>query len=37
MGDTTYDTALAQAVGVEAIGVDWGVHSRDRWRLVGSK
>ena len=37
IGDTTYDMQLAQAVGVEAIGVDWGVHSRDKLEACGVK
>jgi len=35
VGDTTYDMQLAQAVGVKAIGVDWGVHSRDKLEACG--
>ena len=35
IGDTTYDMQLAQAVGVKAIGVDWGVHSRDKLEACG--
>ena len=27
IGDTTYDMQLAQAIGVDAIGVSWGVHT----------
>ena len=30
IGDTIYDMQLAQAVDVRAIGVAWGVHSRDK-------
>ena len=37
IGDTTYDMQLAQAAGVELIGVDWGVHSRDKLESAGSK
>ena len=37
IGDTTYDMQLAQAIGVEAIGVDWGVHSRDKLEDCGVK
>ena len=37
IGDTTYDMQLAQAVGVEVIGVDWGVHSRDKFEACGVK
>ena len=28
IGDTTFDMQLSQAVGVKAIGVNWGVHSK---------
>ena len=35
VGDTTFDMQLSQAVGVEAIGVDWGVHSRDKLEACG--
>ena len=35
IGDTTYDMQLAQAVGVEAIGVEWGVHSRNKLEACG--
>ena len=37
VGDTTFDMQLSQAVGVEAIGVDWGVHSRDKLEACGVK
>ena len=38
IGDTTHDMQLAQAVGVEAIGVVIGVYiPATIWRLVGSK
>jgi len=29
IGDTSYDMSLATAIGVDAIGVDWGVHDTD--------
>ena len=35
IGDTIYDMQLAQAVGVRAIGVDWGVHSREELESCG--
>ena len=35
IGDTTYDMQLAQAVGVKAIGVEWGVHSRKKLEGCG--
>ena len=35
VGDTTFDMQLSQAVGVEAIGVDWGVHSRPKLEACG--
>ena len=30
IGDTTYDLEMAQAAGVEAIGVSWGHHDTSR-------
>lgn len=30
IGDTVYDMEMAQRVGMPAIGVEWGVHQRDR-------
>ena len=37
VGDTTFDMQLSQTVGVQAIGVDWGVHSRDKLESYGVK
>ena len=37
IGDTIYDMQLAQAVDVRAIGVAWGVHSRDKLEGCGVK
>ena len=30
IGDTVYDLDMAQRMGMPAIGVEWGVHKRDR-------
>ena len=35
IGDTVYDMQLAQAVGVRAIGVAWGVHSQEKLEDCG--
>ncbi len=35
VGDTTFDMQLSQAVGVKAIGVNWGVHSREMLEQFG--
>ena len=35
IGDTIYDMQLAQAVDVRAIGVSWGVHSREKLESCG--
>ena len=37
VGDTTFDMQLSQAVGVQAIGVNWGVHSREKLEAFGVK
>ncbi|WP_165855353.1 HAD family hydrolase [Marinobacter sp. JSM 1782161] len=33
IGDTVYDMEMAQRIGMPAIGVEWGVHKRDRLEL----
>lgn len=35
IGDTVYDMQLAQAVGVQAVGVAWGVHSQEKLEDCG--
>ena len=35
IGDTTYDLEMAQAAGVEAIGVSWGHHDTSRLEAFG--
>lgn len=30
IGDTVYDMEMAQRIGMPAIGVEWGVHTRDQ-------
>ena len=35
IGDTTFDMQLSQAVGVTAIGVNWGVHSQKNLEEFG--
>ncbi|MFM5886225.1 MAG: HAD-IA family hydrolase [Novosphingobium sp.] len=36
IGDTQYDMAMAAAIGVRAIGVDWGYHTPDELRSAGA-
>lgn len=36
IGDTSYDMALATAIGVDAIGVDWGVHDTETLNQSGA-
>jgi len=36
IGDTEYDVLMAQQAGVDALGVDYGVHSRDRLMSHGA-
>jgi phosphoglycolate phosphatase len=37
IGDTTFDMEMAQAAGVEGIGVVWGYHKADRLSAAGAK
>jgi len=36
IGDTEYDVLMAQQAGVDSLGVDYGVHSRDRLMSHGA-
>ncbi|WP_296674915.1 HAD-IA family hydrolase [Novosphingobium sp.] len=37
IGDTQYDVAMAQTIGVRAIGVDWGYHSPQELQAAGAQ
>ncbi|MSP68335.1 MAG: HAD family hydrolase [Alphaproteobacteria bacterium] len=37
VGDTTFDMEMARAAGVEAVGVAWGYHDRDRLLASGAR
>ena len=36
IGDTTFDMEMAQAAGIESIGVVWGYHRAERLRGAGA-
>ena len=36
IGDTSYDMAMASAIGARAVGVAWGYHSAEELRAAGA-